>query len=269
MSDPLTVDVTPGYTFVPGELVTTDKLNKLGNPVVKAAGSITASTIEAGSVGTDQLGHWALSADAAGRDKMEPKYLQNDKLDDATVKPEKVSLADFVGFFTPIGTIMWSPMELETDVTTPDNGVEWVEAAGQTLPSDPATGYKRLSDVYGVLFNTTGEGEGTFRVPDLKGRFLRGRDTAATPPVEVGDQGGEATHKLTAAEIQHTTVQTTVPVNHGAADVPDVLLSVGVVNVVELVDGQPNAIVAHNTLPPYQVGVYYIAAAYRAGGVRI
>lgn len=59
--------------------------------------------------------------------------------------------------------------------------------------------YPSLYKVYGTSFNAGGEAAGTFRLPDAKGNFLRGKNADA-----VGAEGGAATHTHEMPTHAHT-----------------------------------------------------------------
>src|SRR6185437_6568541 len=78
MSDALVISYIPGYTFVPGEVVTTDKLNLLARPTINLAGTIGTTLVTDNSITTVKLVDGVLSADAAGRAKMADGYFSAD-----------------------------------------------------------------------------------------------------------------------------------------------------------------------------------------------
>lgn len=53
----------------------------------------------------------------------------------------------------------------------------WLEAKGQVLPIDT---YPNLARAFGTKWNTGGEGAGNFRMPDARGRVLRGAVASET-----------------------------------------------------------------------------------------
>ncbi len=70
--------------------------------------------------------------------------------------------------------------------------------------------YKGLHDVIGDVFNTAknkngqnqeAPGDGMFRLPDLRGRFIVGRDTADDDYSTIGKTGGKKKHVLTIDEM--------------------------------------------------------------------
>lgn len=65
----------------------------------------------------------------------------------------------------PVGTICWYPL------SAPPNG--FLECNGAVLSQ---TVYSELYSVIGTKFNTGGEASGNFRLPDLRGEFIRGWD---------------------------------------------------------------------------------------------
>jgi hypothetical protein len=76
---------------------------------------------------------------------------------------------------TPIGAICW--------FTTDDPAklpVGWLVADGSSYPDDPADSYFPLYEVIGLTFTPGTDPGGTFRVPDLRGQFIRGWNDAGT-----------------------------------------------------------------------------------------
>lgn len=88
-----------------------------------------------------------------------------------------------------------------------------------------------------------------FRVPDLRGVFLRGSSSS----LSIGDVGGEAEHTLTEAEMpthSHTYVPPTINVDIEAPGVPDpVAAGLGL----PTQTGNAGGGIAHNNLPPFEV----------------
>lgn len=88
-----------------------------------------------------------------------------------------------------------------------------------------------------------------FRVPDLRGRFIRGASLAE----DVGATGGEATHTLTEAEMPihtHTYIPPTINIDVEAPGVPDpVAAGIGL----PTSTGSAGGGQSHNNLPPYEV----------------
>lgn len=78
MSDALVISYVPGYTFVEGEIASIDKLNLLARPTINLAGTIGTSLVTDNSITTVKLVDGVLSADAAGRAKMEDGYFNED-----------------------------------------------------------------------------------------------------------------------------------------------------------------------------------------------
>ena len=69
----------------------------------------------------------------------------------------------------------------------------WLLCDGRTVSR---TTYAALFAAIGDRFGT-GDGSSTFGLPDLRGRFLRGRPSGGT----LGDEGGSDTHVLTVGEL--------------------------------------------------------------------
>lgn len=71
--------------------------------------------------------------------------------------------------------------------------------------------YSNLYAVVGGTYNTGGEGAGNFRLPNIKGRVIVGRDASQTEFNTLGETGGAKTHTLTTGEMpshNHTGITT-------------------------------------------------------------
>lgn len=75
--------------------------------------------------------------------------------------------------------------------------VGWFLCRGQAVSR---TTYANLFSVIGTSFGA-GDGTSTFNLPNLKGRFPLGLDTADAAINDVGEVGGEKSHTLTTAEL--------------------------------------------------------------------
>ena len=76
---------------------------------------------------------------------------------------------------TPIGSVCW--------FTTDDPAklpVGWLVADGSSYSDDPAGPYYPLFQVIGVTFTPGTDPAGTYRLPDLRGQFIRGWNDAGT-----------------------------------------------------------------------------------------
>lgn len=70
--------------------------------------------------------------------------------------------------------------------------------------------YADLYAVVGGTYNTGGEGAGNFRLPNIKGRAIVGRDASDSDFNVLGETGGAKTHTLTTAQMpQHNHSGTT------------------------------------------------------------
>jgi microcystin-dependent protein len=63
------------------------------------------------------------------------------------------------------------------------------------------TTYASLYAVVGSTYNTGGEGAGNFRLPNMKGRVIVGRDASDSDFNVLGETGGAKTHTLTTTEM--------------------------------------------------------------------
>jgi microcystin-dependent protein len=61
--------------------------------------------------------------------------------------------------------------------------------------------YSVLYAIVGATYNTTGEGAGNFRLPNLKGKVPVGKNASETEFDVLGETGGAKTHTLTEAEL--------------------------------------------------------------------
>lgn len=134
MPDTLSISYVAGYTFTPGELVTTDKLNLLGQPSIALDGTIGAATISDGAVTTAKLADGALSADATGRAKMADAFLTAAKLN---------ATQDWTGkTLSGTPTVTWSgAISFASATFTPPAGmlVQQVHASTTTATAITAT----------------------------------------------------------------------------------------------------------------------------------
>jgi hypothetical protein len=76
---------------------------------------------------------------------------------------------------TPVGSICWF-----TSADLVKLPVGWVVADGSSYSDDPASPYYPLYQVIGLDFTPGTDPAGTFRVPDLRGQFIRGWNDAGT-----------------------------------------------------------------------------------------
>lgn len=75
----------------------------------------------------------------------------------------------------PIGSIIWQL------ATTPLGGV-WMECDGRLLDGDINGPYYNLYELIGTTYNQPGDPAGSFRIPDLRGQFIRGWSGAGPNP---------------------------------------------------------------------------------------
>jgi len=76
---------------------------------------------------------------------------------------------------TPIGSICWF-----TSTDAAKMPVGWIVADGSSYGIDSANPYYPLYQVIGLTFTPVTDPPGTFRVPDLRGQFIRGWNDAGT-----------------------------------------------------------------------------------------
>ena len=104
----------------------------------------------------------------------------------------------------------------DTGATGPDGNPTGaiIAYAGSTAPTNyllcdgsvvSQTTYAALYAVVSTTYNTGGEGAGNFRLPNLKGRTVVGRDSGDTDWDTLGETRGSKTHTLAESEIpSHT-----------------------------------------------------------------
>lgn len=144
--------------------------------------------------------------------------------------------------FVPTGAVIWYPV-----ATVPDGYLVCNGAAVSRIT------YATLFSLIGVVFGA-GDGNTTFNLPNLGGRFLLG---ALSGYYSVGDQGGEKNHILTVQEL---------PPHHHAVGIEDGPANLGLVPP-GYTGGTPltpfqtqdtGGGVGHNNMPPYQAGNWLI-----------
>lgn len=126
------------------------------------------------------------------------------------------NLSDIVGgnFNIPVGSLGNAPNPIDAGTivswakdSTPTG---WLQCDGSAVS---ATTYADLFSAIGSTYNLGGEASGTFRVPDLRGRVVAGKDNMGgsaasriTSAVTVdgtvlGQTGGSQSHTLTEAQL--------------------------------------------------------------------
>lgn len=119
-----------------------------------------------------------LSADAAGRAKVQDGYLTAAKFADATITAGK--LASAVGAYTiPAGTML-----LFSGETAPAG---WFECNGQ---EQRISDYPALAAACGTLWGTPAGGALYFKLPDFRGYFSRGWNHTASNDPDVATRVG-------------------------------------------------------------------------------
>jgi microcystin-dependent protein len=97
----------------------------------------------------------------------------------------------------PVGAIIWNL----TTVTPPS----WVPCDGGLYNGAIGSPFYDLYQVIGTTFNTGGEGAGFFRVPDLRGKFIRGLNGGGSNPTPSAlDPGRVFATTQSSAYAQHT-----------------------------------------------------------------
>lgn len=146
-----------------------------------------------------------------------------------------------------------------------------VPYAGSSAPTDwllcngdvkSQTTYAALYAVVGSTYNTSGEGAGNFRLPNLLGRVPVGRDAGQTEFDGLGETGGAKTHTLTGTEIPSHTHGLTVPYANNSANGATSLAgaSVAATGNFTLTTAADGGGGAHNNLQPYLTLNYIIRA---------
>lgn len=141
------------------------------------------------------------------------------------------------------GTNLWSQVEDNdqaiVDVVNGDLGTDNIQTgllpptgslmpyAGSSAPTGwllcdgsavSQTTYSALYAVISTTYNTSGEGAGNFRLPNLKGKTIVGRDSADSDFNDLGETRGTKTHALTTSEIPAHNHSVTDPGHsHGAS----------------------------------------------------
>jgi microcystin-dependent protein len=116
-----------------------------------------------------------------------PFAFRTDKAEDSTKLGGQPA-----NYYSPTGSIV--------AFAGPTAPTGWLLCDGSTVTS---SAYSALFNVIGTSFGS--EGSGTFKLPDLRGRFPLGTNPAPQPPVptvrSLAQTGGEEAHTLTIAEM--------------------------------------------------------------------
>ena len=130
-------NVTQGYTWVSGEIVTPAKMNLAATPVVAVAdGEVTAVKLASSSVTSDKIASGAVTSDKIAS-----------------------------GAAIPAGAVMSFAMN-----TAPTG---WLACNGAAVSRSTYSAlFSAVSTTYGA-----GDGSTTFNLPDLRGYFVRGSGT--------------------------------------------------------------------------------------------
>lgn len=172
---PLTLNVVPGKVFASGELVTITKLNQLGAPTIQVLDDDITFIVADGSVTTDKLADGVLTADVAGRAKMENGYVTDEKLDTALDLSGKTlsgnPTINVTGGMTVTGTV---DLSAATVVLPPELVGEQVASVASTTA---AIGTLTSAGVgTGVLSGAT---SGTIPLDDTLPQINEGAEVAA------------------------------------------------------------------------------------------
>jgi len=123
-------------------------------------------------------------------------------------------------------------------------GTNWLACDGAEYDS---ADYPVLAEALGDLYG--GSYPNTFRVPDIRSRFIWGYEEEGTPPTGIGSTGGEVTHTLTSNEMpsHHHSEH-----NHGLPALTlEGAIPVSTPNVVPGTTGDTGGGESHNNMPPY------------------
>ena len=83
----------------------------------------------------------------------------------------------------PVGAIIWYPAPLAPTSL-------WMECDGRLLDASITSPYYDLYDLIGITYNQSGDPAGSFRIPDLRGVFVRGwSDSGPNPTPTALDPG--------------------------------------------------------------------------------
>lgn len=122
-------------------------------------GAVSTSKLVDGAVATSKLADGAVNAA-----KLADEAVTTQKLANASVTLQKTS-TEVLDRLIPAGLVAWFGRN-----TAPTG---WLKANGAVVPQ---ASYAALFAAIGTTFNTGGEVAGSFRLPDLRGEFLRGWD---------------------------------------------------------------------------------------------
>lgn len=245
--------VTPGAVVGSDDQVTVSLLNLIANPTVDVEGAFSGISIEdgavtnakiatntgislsklatgvteqvmvcdasgfpvykllGGDVTNDNLGVVTIANDAITTAKILDANVTTDKIADDAVDASK--LAENAG-------ALWAPPGAITqyagiEESTPPTG--WQFCHGATLNR---TTYAALFAVLSTRYNTGGEAETVFRLPNFKSRVPMGWDDGDTDYEDMGLTGGSKTHTLTESEMPAHTHVTTLPIYSGSGASP-------------------------------------------------
>lgn len=193
--------------FIKDDVETFLNVTKISDDNIQDSGITASSKLVDGTISTGKLQNAAitdikLAADSVTTVKILDANVTTAKIADTAVTAAKLN-SDVTTAFTPPG-IIW----LYSGSSAPSG---WLLCDGSVVSQ---TTYAALYAVIGSLYNTSGEGAGNFRLPDLRGRVPAGKDdmgggspagrltnTTMSSATTLGGNGGAETHALTTAEM--------------------------------------------------------------------
>lgn len=185
-------------------------------------------------------------------------------------------VASTYSFLHPVGTMIYVPVVLQSGVSNPTDGAVWVLCDGSAKnQNDYPKLFAYLQHNMDSLAGPDGPNgsltpSSQFRVPDGRDLFLLGSGTSQAAMTT----GGERTHTLGVSELpSHAHTQSQYYYNQVAGGGSnllgltrnDSLVKTGLTTAVQGVDAAGGN-GAHNNMPPYLAGYFYILAGYKVGG---
>jgi microcystin-dependent protein len=194
--------VTPGYTFTNDEVVTPAKLNSAATPaVVLSTGEVTESKIA-----TDAVTNTKIATDAVTNAKIANDAVTNTKIANGAVTQEKLNASVTL---VPTGAVMAFAMNSAPSGWLAANGNEYSKTGTY------AALFAVIGSIYGETNGTGGTGTTHFRVPDLRGYFVRGSGTNLDATVS-GTFGAKQTDAFQGH--RHSLLANTLLINSASAN---------------------------------------------------